>query len=352
MATAPGFWWLDHPSAAALALWPASRLWSGVAARRLARPATYWAPAPVICVGNYTVGGEGKTPTAIALGRLIASEGLRPGFIIRGYGGSLKGPVVVDPARHGAAEVGDEALLLARSGLTVMSRDRPAGARLLCERGAEMIVMDDGFQNPSLGKDAALVVADAATGIGNGLNLPAGPLRAPLRVQLARTTALILIGEGEATGQLVRLAARAGRRVLRARLEPVGGGAWRRDPVLAYAGIGRPEKFFRTLEAEGAKFAGRLPFPDHHVFTEAEAAMLLARAETGSFRLVTTEKDYARLGRATGTLARLRDKTEVFAVRLVFEDEAAIRALIRTLAERVARRGGAAARAEAALALA
>ncbi len=352
MSASPGFWWLDHPSALAVLLWPVAKLWSSIAARRLRQPPAYWAPVPVVCVGNYTVGGEGKTPTAIALGRLIRAEGLTPGFITRGYGGSNRGAMVVDPARHSAALVGDEALLLARAGLTVASPDRPAGARLLVERGAEVIVMDDGFQNPSLGKDITFVVTDAASGIGNGLNLPAGPLRAPLRAQLDRTTALVVIGEGEATAQLVRLAARAGRRVLRARLAAAAAGDWGRTPVLAYAGIGRPEKFFRTLEAEGAKFAGRVPFPDHHVFTEADAATLLARAETGALRLVTTEKDYVRLGHGRGALAELRARTEAFSVLLHFDDEMAVRRMIRAAAERVRRRPDAASRPSAALLMA
>lgn len=333
MARAPGFWRRKGPTA--LALWPASRIWGGRVARRMARSPEYWPPVPVLCVGNYTVGGEGKTPTAIELARLAVEEGLRPGFLSRGHGGTERGPVVVG-ARDTAYRVGDEPLLLARVAPTVVSRDRPAGAQLLLKKaGIDVIIMDDGFQNPSLGKDVAFVAADAESGFGNGLVLPAGPLRAPLRAQLQRTDALVLIGDGAAGGGLVRLAARGNLELLRAHLEPARRDGWADRPVLAFAGIGHPQKFFAGLEQVGAKFAGRIPFPDHHAFTAEEAEMLLQRARSGALRLVTTEKDLARLYGASGKLGELASAAEPFKVRLVFDRPEGVRAIIRASVERV-----------------
>jgi tetraacyldisaccharide 4'-kinase len=333
MARAPRFWNRKGPTA--LALWPASRFWGGVVARRMARPPLFWPSVPVLCVGNYTTGGEGKTPTAIELARLAVEEGLRPGFLSRGHGGAEPGPVLVGE-RDTAYRVGDEPLLLARVAPTVVSRDRPAGAQLLVAKsGIDIIIMDDGFQNPSLGKDISFVAADAEGGFGNGLVLPAGPLRAPLYAQLQRTDALVLIGEGAASYGLTRLAARANLQLLRARLEPASREGWGNRPVLAFAGIGHPQKFFAGLEQVGVKFAGRIPFPDHHAFTAEEADMLLQRARSGALRLVTTEKDLARLYGASGKVGELGKASEPFKVKLVFDRPETVRAIIRTAVERV-----------------
>lgn len=293
------------------------------------------APVPVFCIGNFTGGGEGKTPMALAVAALLRDEGVTPGLLTRGYRGRETGPLVVDPARDGADRVGDEALLLARTGLTVLAADRASGARMLVDAGADAIVMDDGFQNPRLAKDFSFIVADTVSGLGNRMVMPSGPLRAPLHVQLQRTDALVVIGSGPARDGLVRLAARANRRVLRARLVPVDARKWDDRRVLAFAGIGRPEKFFATLEEAGARFAGRRAFPDHHVLTENEARTLLNHARGGGVRLVTTEKDLARLAGATGILAELRDRTEAFPVRLEFEDPALPRAMLLETIDRV-----------------
>lgn len=328
MVTTPDFWWRPRPTAGALALWPASRFWGAVTSRRMRRAPDYWAPVPVLCVGNFTAGGEGKTPTAIALGRLAGEEGFRPGFLSRGHGGRERGPLLVEPERHRAVDVGDEPLLLARIGDTVVSRDRPAGARLLAERGADLIIMDDGFQNPHLGKDVALVALDATTGLGNRMVHPAGPLRAPLMVQLERTDALVAIGDG-APEALVQLAARAGAELLRARLVPDRAVDWEGRPVLAFAGIGRPDKFFAALEAAGAGIARRIAYADHHLYTEAEAKSLIHQAESEDLRLVTTEKDMARLQGTAGALAELLRKSQALTVWLTFERPDLVRAIIR-----------------------
>ncbi|MGD9738268.1 MAG: tetraacyldisaccharide 4'-kinase [Bauldia sp.] len=337
----PAFWW-RRPGLAALALWPASAAWGRIVARRMNRPPAFVAPVPVICVGNYTGGGEGKTPTALAVAAMLRDMGLHPGFLTRGYGGREASTIVVDKGAD-PAEVGDEALLLARAGLTVLSGNRPLGAQLLVKVGANAIVMDDGFQNPSLAKDLAMVVTDSNNGLGNRMVMPSGPLRAPLAAQLAHTDVLVVIGRGAAHEGLMRIAARSNRRVLGARLVPVDPPQWDERRVLAYAAIGRPEKFFTALEEAGARLAGRKPFPDHHMMTDAEAATLLSHARGGGVRLMTTEKDMARLAGARGALAELRQRSEVFRIRLDFDEPAAVVRLLGETVEKVRsrRRSGA-----------
>jgi tetraacyldisaccharide 4'-kinase len=286
----------------------------------------------VVCVGNFVVGGAGKTPTALVLARLARGRGLKPGYLTRGYGGAAKGPVLVDLARHTAADVGDEPLLLAAAAPTMVSADRVSGAEALVAAGVDLIIMDDGFQNPSLAKDLSLVCVDAGVGVGNGMVTPSGPLRAPLALQLRMADALVLIGEGERSEGLVRTAARAGRQVLRAGLRPARVREFRKEPLLAFAGIGRPAKFFDSLAAAGATVKRTVPFPDHHRYSEADAATLLARAEADGLRLVTTEKDMVRLVGAGGRLGELREKTMVFAVTLEFENQGAVAEMLEAAA--------------------
>jgi tetraacyldisaccharide 4'-kinase len=325
VTSAPKFWWRPRRSGAALALLPLARLWGLSATVRMGRTPRFRPPIAVVCVGNFVVGGAGKTPTALAIGRIARERGLRPGFLASGYGGSIHAPLIVDPARHGAGTVGDEPLLLAAAGPTAVGRDRAGAARLLVGEAIDLIVMDDGFQNPYLAKDLSIVCVDAEAGIGNGMVIPAGPLRAPFAVQLRRADVLLVIGEGKAAEPLIRAAARSGKPVLRAALRPAAVPGWRQDPVLAYAGIGRPEKFFAALADAGAIVMRSVPFPDHHRFSETEATELLSRAEAEGLRLVTTEKDLARLAGAKGTaLVRLRERSSAFPVVLVFENPAAV----------------------------
>ncbi len=321
---APAFWWRNGGSAAAMALWPAARLWGAASAWRMQRPPHYRPPVPVICVGNFVVGGAGKTPTAIALARIARGRGLRAGLLASGYGGREVGPLLVDPESHNADRVGDEALLLAAAGPTVVAKDRAAGARRLVEEGVDLIVMDDGFQNPALAKDLSLVVVDAAVGIGNGRVVPAGPLRAPLQLQLQCADALLVVGDGTAAEPLVRAAARSGRATLRGHLRPTRARGWRKEPILAFAGIGRPEKFFATLAEAHAPVVRTVSFPDHHRYTDAEAAELLAAAEAEKLRLVTTEKDHVRLAGRGGAAGKLHDTADVLQVMLEFENLTAI----------------------------
>jgi tetraacyldisaccharide 4'-kinase len=293
---------------------------------------------PVICVGNFVVGGAGKTPTAMALARIARGRGLRPGFLTRGYGGSETGPIVVDTSPEAAARFGDEAPLLAAVAPTVLSHDRAAGAERLVAERVDLIIMDDGLQNPGLAKDFVFAAVDAGAGIGNGLIMPAGPLRAPLSLQLRRSDALVVIGEGDAAGPLIRAAARAGRQTLRARLKPVRVKEWRKEPILAFAGIGRPQKFFETLAEIRAPVEKTFAFPDHHRYSDTDIEQLLDAATAGKLRLVTTEKDLLRLRALPGAAQRLVEKTEAFPVVLEFENPTAVGELIGDTLRRAAAR--------------
>jgi tetraacyldisaccharide 4'-kinase len=296
----------------------------------MARPGVA-AGIPVICVGNLTVGGAGKTPAAMAVVQLLQQAGKRPFVLSRGYGGRLAGPVRVDPQSHNAADVGDEALLLARVAPTVVARDRVAGAQAARAAGADIIVMDDGFQNPSLKKDLSLLVIDGRGGIGNGFVFPAGPLRAPLAAQLARASALLVIGDG--TGADAVLKAESGLQVVHGRLEPdaLEVAALRPRKVLAFAGIGDPDKFFRTLTEAGIDARVREAFADHHRYSSAEAADLIARAQRDGLTLVTTEKDLARL-QGEAALHALAEQASALPVRLVVSEAEAFRRFVLNVA--------------------
>jgi len=322
----PGFWWRKAGPMAAL-LSPLAALYGLVAARRMAQGGAR-VGVPVICIGNFTLGGAGKTPTAIAVAHMLQAAGERVFFLTRGYGGSNAGPKRVDVHADTAAAVGDEALLLARAAPTVVARDRVAGAAIAKAEGASVIVMDDGLQNGSLRKDFALAVVDGRRGIGNGRVFPAGPLRAPLVAQLARIDALLVVGDAEAARDVAGAA--AGRRlpVWHGRLapHPETAGAIAR-PVLAFAGIGDPEKFFATATAAGIDVVARRAFPDHHRFTAEEAAELLMAADSEALALLTTEKDRARM---TGdpALSALMERAHVLPVTMEIEESAELAAAL------------------------
>lgn len=323
---APAFWW-EHGSAAAALLAPAGWLWGRIAAARMARPGRR-AAVPVVCIGNLVAGGAGKTPTAMAVARLLAARGLRPVFLSRGYGGTLREPTLVDPARHTATECGDEPLLLARLRPTVVAADRVAGAALAVRHG-DVIVMDDGLQNPSLVKDITVAVVDGARGVGNGRCIPAGPLRAPLAAQWPQVHALLVIGP-DAPGEALAAEA-AGRSLpaIRAALvpDPDAAGRLAGRRVFAFAGIGNPEKFFATLQACGAEVAVRRPLADHHAFGPQEVEGLVREAESAGLLPVTTEKDAARIPPATRTA--LGDRLAVLPVALSCEGDGLERLLSR-----------------------
>lgn len=321
---APSFWWRDAGIAASL-LAPISRVYGGIAERRLTR-AGETIGIPVLCIGNPTLGGAGKTPTAIAAAKGLIAAGERPVFLTRGYGGRLKGPIAVDPIRHHADAVGDEARLLARTAPTIVARDRVAGARQAQSAGATIVVMDDGFQNPSLTKTFCVLVVDARRSIGNGRVFPAGPLRAPPGAQFDRANAVIVVGETQdgrrAADQLNVMVRSRGLPILLGRLEPDRRAveALSHDKLLAFAGIGNPEKFFATLERDGLKVAVRRSFPDHHRYTTADIRALLQMADHRGLTPVTTEKDFSRL-EGDRAAALLVQRTKALPVKLVLEQQ-------------------------------
>jgi tetraacyldisaccharide 4'-kinase len=323
----PSFWWGEAGLASSL-LAPLAMVYGAVADFRLGAPGRR-AGVPVVCAGNLTVGGGGKTPTALAVARLLAHAGERPTFLSRGYGGRLAGPLRVDPARHRALDVGDEPLLLARVAPTVIARDRIEGARMAVAGGASVIVMDDGFQNPSLAKDLSLLVVDARRGVGNGRIVPAGPLRAPARSQLARAHALVVIGTSAGAEDVIADARVDGLPVLHARLRPDAGlsATLAGGRVLAFAGIADPQKFFATLAEAGIAVGATRSFPDHHRYTPREALALCDEADHKGLALVTTEKDLVRL---TGDdrLAHLAAHAHALPVTLAFENAQAFKSLV------------------------
>jgi tetraacyldisaccharide 4'-kinase len=276
---------------------PLAAVYGAIAGSRLQRKG-FGAGIPVICVGNYHLGGAGKTPTVRALVKVLRDLGETPVVLSRGYGGRLRGPVQVDPDRHLASDVGDEPLMLAQSVPVVVSRERIDGLALAKSQGATVIVMDDGFQNPAIAKDLSLVVIDAHRGLGNAKVFPAGPLRAPLPPQIDRTDALIVIGEGGAADAVAARVTAQDKPVLMAQLkaETAAVPSLRGRRALAFAGIGDPDRFFRTLRDCGVEVVRRHAFEDHHPFTQGEIESLVAEARREGLAVVTTEKDLARLG--------------------------------------------------------
>ena len=315
----PAFWVSLNLTSALL--WPASFLY------RLGRTMRYrfvkpWrAPVPVVCIGNATAGGAGKTPTALAIGTMLKARGVNAFFLSRGYGGSATQPTLVDPAKHTAEEVGDEPLLLAGLLPTIVSADRVAGAQKAIELGAKLIVMDDGFQNPSLTKTLSFLVIDSVNGFGNGLLLPAGPLREPKASAFARTDAIVLIGKGKNTPALP-----PGKAVLSAQIAPMPEAlGLKGKKIYAFCGIAYPQKFFALLESLGAEIIERKAYGDHAPYTPPQILSLATRAKADGALLVTTTKDAARI---TG---RLRGMLTVVDVELVFDDGAAVQALLDTV---------------------
>jgi len=326
---APSFWDEPGPPWQVKALTPVGFAYDAVTRLRFSVARPYRSALPVICVGNLVAGGAGKTPTALALARLLLAKGLSPTFLSRGYGGAEKGPVAVDPGRHDARAVGDEPLLLARVAQTIVSANRATGARLAEDLGADILVMDDGLQNPSLAKTASFAVVDAEIGIGNGRVLPAGPLRARLDFQFRLIDALILVGGGRAGEALAVRAAQRDIPVFRASMtgHNVGGIAGQR--VVGFAGIARPQKFFASLAALGADIVAVRDYADHHRYSEREAQELLTIAGRENALLVSTEKDLARLRGHSGSLGQLAERTRPFLVSLVFDDEDEVTTLLR-----------------------
>jgi tetraacyldisaccharide 4'-kinase len=323
----PAFWHRPASWTSSL-LMPLAAIYGWIAAQRMQRRGLD-AGIPVLCIGNYHVGGAGKTPMVLVLAKLLRDLGETPVVLSRGYGGRLHGPIRVDPQRHVADDVGDEPLMLARNVAVVVARDRVAGVALARSQDATVIVMDDGFQNPAVAKDASLIVIDGDRGLGNGCVLPAGPLRATLPPQLAHTDALIVVGHGTAAKAVVATIAAMGKPVLSAHLapEPASLASLHGKRVLAFAGIGDPGRFFRTLRASGIELVVERAFPDHHPFSQSEIEALVADAMREGLTLVTTEKDLARLQTAEGLPGWARDIVP-FKVTLEFDELARLRTFV------------------------
>ncbi|MCB2128372.1 MAG: tetraacyldisaccharide 4'-kinase [Rhodobacteraceae bacterium] len=322
----PAFWFSDpaQPGLAARILSPLSRICKAATAARVARPADFRPGIPVICVGNLTVGGAGKTPTVVALAQRLSARGHAAHILSRGYGGTLAGPVQVSERHHQASDTGDEPLLMAGFAPVWVARDRAAGARAAVAAGAGVLLLDDGFQNPSVAKDLSIVVADAATGFGNGLCLPAGPLREPVEAGLARADMVLTLGApGEQATFLSRWGGALNVPHVAGRLAPLETGMdWAGLPVLAFAGIGRPEKFFATLRGLGAEVVRTVALDDHQPLSPGLLRRLGAEAGALGAQLVTTEKDAVRLP------DELRSQVLTLPVRLEIDDWALLDAAL------------------------
>ncbi|MGI9388268.1 MAG: tetraacyldisaccharide 4'-kinase [Methyloligellaceae bacterium] len=328
---APFWWYGSGTSLTAFLLEPLALVWELATQLRWAVTNPYRSKLPVICVGNLTVGGAGKTPTAIAVAEQLRSNGEAPVFLTRGYGGRIRGPHLVDVHRDSAADVGDEALLLAQTAPVVVSADRANGARLAEAQRSSVIVMDDGFQNPQLEKDFSILVVDRAIGIGNGLIIPAGPMRGSLRFQLLKAQAVILIGAGTAASEVETRARMLELPVFDATVAPKSPTKWLKNKqVIAFAGIAHPEKFFQTAEQAGAQIIERHSFADHHAYTEEDAGGLLADAEKMGALLITTEKDHVRLLETGEARAALKKTARSLPVSLRLKNVKEFSALLTT----------------------
>jgi tetraacyldisaccharide 4'-kinase len=334
LKTEPGWWYGPPGSLAARLLQPAAHIWGSVAARRIAKATPYASSLPVICVGNFTAGGTGKTPLSILIAKMLAARGERPAFLTRGYGGRIAGPHLLNLGLDTAADVGDEPLLLASLAPVMIARDRRAGAeaieRLSGIAPPTVIVMDDGLQNPALAKNLTIAVVDGRRGLGNGRVIPAGPLRAPLDLQLTLTGAIV-VNRPRGVPSDEQHVVKALRHsfagpVLEATVEPANAGPDLKGVrVMALAGIANPARFTGLLTELGAELVATKSFPDHHDFTENEAEALLAEAGRLDARIVTTQKDWVRLASATGYRAKLREHAGQLAIELRLEPRDAIR---------------------------
>lgn len=320
----PSFWYAP-PRPEAFILMPFSLLYQASHRLRQYAISPFRAAMPVLCVGNLVTGGSGKTPASIALMALVKAEHLAtaPGFLTRGYGGKEYGPALVDPTAQTACETGDEPLLLARHAPVIVSKNRKNGALFARKYGLDLLIMDDGLQNPTLHKDIRLIVIDGDSGFGNGLTLPAGPLREPLRTGLAKADAFILIGEDRRN---VKALLPKNIPLFEASLEIAAQDILKRQtPYVAFCGLGRPEKFRKTLERANINIVSWHAFPDHYVFTARDLASLADEAKKCGARLITTEKDAVRIPADIGQELPL----DILPVRLVWQNEEALRIFLK-----------------------
>ena len=315
---APPFWW-EKPDWRAMLLLPFSTAYGRAASYRMDNAKPEGIDIPVLCVGNLTVGGGGKTPTSIAIANAAKKLKLKPGVVSRGYGGLNSGARIVDAEHDLAKHVGDEPLLIAQYAPIAVSANRLAGAKLLMEEGVNFIILDDGFQSMRLKSDFNLVVVDARRGIGNGHVIPGGPLRAAVIPQLRHADAVLRIGDGDAADSVVRQAAKAGKTIYVAATHPAKKIQLSGKRLLAFAGIADPDKFYDSLTKAGAFISLARNWPDHHFFADDELSELHQTAEAGDLVLVTTEKDAMRLTRGSDIARKVLEKSLVFKIEVAFD---------------------------------
>lgn len=330
--------WFEKPGLKAWLLWPFSYLYNRAATLKMLSAPSGQVDVPVLCVGNFVAGGGGKTPTALALVKVLKKRGFTPGFLSRGYGGRVNTATVVNRKKFNALDVGDEPLLLAKEAVTVVSADRVAGAKLLVKKGCDFIIMDDGFQNPGLKKDYCLIVVDSRRGIGNGYTIPAGPLRVGVATQITKADAVLIVGDDDGADKIIRKTARSGRPVYHSKLVMDEPAQWKDKSLIAFAGIADPEKFFESLRHVGAKLELTRSFGDHHYFHNDEIEEMLDRAKHLKAKLVTTAKDYVRLLGMGETHKKLARKVSIIHVELKFEDQNTINIIIDRALEHFSRR--------------
>jgi tetraacyldisaccharide 4'-kinase len=320
---APEFWWQPEPNLAARLLAPLGAIYGAVCGSRMGRRG-HRISLPVLCVGNFVAGGAGKTPTAIAIAHRLLAKGEQPVFLSRGYRGkAFTEPCLIDLARHSALDVGDEALLLARVAPTIIGSDRPASAKLAETIGASLLLLDDGLQNPSLVQDLRLAVIDGGTGVGNGLCIPAGPLRASLSTQMDSVSAVLFIESGTQAAGLRDLAQTFGKPILNAhfKIEKETSISLARQKLMAFAGIGLPEKFRATLQNLDAEIVGWRSFPDHYVYSVKTLRSLQTEAQGKHARLITTEKDFVRIKPLLHDLDKNLPYPEPLPIEIIFEED-------------------------------
>ena len=316
LAKAPS-WWGERYHSLSILLSPVGFVYGLGVRLRFALTTPYRSKLPVICIGNFTVGGGGKTPLAIEISRLLLETGHKPVFLTRGYGGRLKGPHLVDPSKNSAVDVGDEPLILAQSAPVVVCADRGKGARFIEKLDADVIIMDDGFQNPSLHKDFSLVVIDSVVGVGNSRIFPAGPLRAGLSFQLKKADVLAIVGKGEGAREIEQVFSGD---VFHLELKATGAVDWLSDTdIIAVTGIACPGKFYASLEKLGARIVQTHEYPDHHMFREEEARSILQARLDDDMPIVMTQKDWIRLP-LSGDRGRLRDAAKVLHVKMTIDE--------------------------------
>ena len=309
----PKFW--KNKNLLAILLWPLSLLYSAVTSVRGLKAKKYKATVPVICVGNVTVGGAGKTPVVLSISELLKADGMKVAIASRGYKGNITVPTLVDKNRHTVNSVGDEPLMLARIAPTYIAAKRNLAIQMAENNGANIVIMDDGLQNPFVVKDISILVIDGKYGIGNGFVMPAGPLRESLASGVSKADAVIIVGNDDmCVINHPALSAKSAPPVIRAKLKPFGDLPEKNKPYIAFAGIGNPDKFFSTLIENGYNIVESIPFSDHHNYSDAEINNLIHKAEDGGYELITTEKDQVRLPLFS------RNKIRILPVKIVWDD--------------------------------